>query len=150
MAGLVLTGKILLLLNKCSSKQSDRRVSLLLYLIPFSPTRTNLPHIDTLWSFPSASPPPSLSPVPASSPGQQQRSGVPALPGPSEGVPGPAGGPGAAGPHALPPRERALQPHHHVRAGVVAEHAEEAGLVGVGGDPRGGQFQHAVPQAGVN
>ena len=75
---------------------------------------------------------------------------MPALPGPSKGVPGPAGGPGAARPSALPPRERALQPHDHVRAGVVAEHAEETGPVGVCGDPRGGQFQHAVPQAGVN
>lgn len=82
-------------------------------------------------------------------PGQQQRSGVPALPGLSEGVPGPAGGPGAAGPRPLPPRERPLQPDHYVRAGVVPQHPEEAGSAGGRGLQGGGQLQHAVPQAGV-
>lgn len=82
-------------------------------------------------------------------PGQQQRCSVPALPGPTEGVPGPAGGPGAAGPGTLPARERPVQPDHHVRAGVVPQPPEEAGAAGGRGLPRGGQFQHAVPQTGL-
>lgn len=49
-----------------------------------------------------------------------------AVPGTFEGVPGPAGGPGEAGPCALPPRERPLQPDQHVRAGVFSQHPEEA------------------------
>uniref|UniRef100_A0A8C6P8H7 Trafficking protein particle complex subunit 12 n=1 Tax=Nothobranchius furzeri TaxID=105023 RepID=A0A8C6P8H7_NOTFU len=81
---------------------------------------------------------------------QQQRSGLPPIPGPAEGVPGSAGGPGAAGPRPLPPRERALQPDHHVRAGVVPEHAEETGVVGGRGLPGGRQLQHAVPQTGLD
>jgi len=88
-------------------------------------------------------------PAPSALLGQQQRGGLPALSGPPEGVPGPAGGPGAAGPGALPPRERPLQPDHHVRAGVVPQHAEEAGAAGGRGVPRGGQLQHAVPQTGL-
>lgn len=83
------------------------------------------------------------------SPGQQQCSGVPAVPGPPEGVPGPAGRIGAAGPRTLPPRERPLQPNHYVRAGVVSQHPEEAGPAGGRGLPGGGQLQHTVPQIGV-
>lgn len=82
-------------------------------------------------------------------PGQQQRSSVPAVPGPSKGVPRPARGSGAAGPRALPPRERPLQPDHYVRAGVVSQHPEEAGSAGGRGLPGGGQLQHTVPQTGV-
>ncbi|XP_069573556.1 trafficking protein particle complex subunit 12 isoform X3 [Brachyistius frenatus] len=44
----------------------------------------------------------------------KQCSSVLALPGTTEGVLGPAGGPGAAGPHAVPARERPLQPDHYV------------------------------------
>ena len=73
-------------------------------------------------------------------PGQQQRGGVPPLPGPSERVPAAAGEHGAAGPGALPARERPLQPYHHVRAGVVPQHPEEAGAAGGGGLSRGGQL----------
>lgn len=91
----------------------------------------------------------SLVSVPSPSQGQQQRSGVPALPGPAEGVSGPAGGPGAAGPGALPPRERPVQPHHHVRAGVLAQHPEETGPAGGRGLPRGGQLQCSVSQTGL-
>lgn len=71
---------------------------------------------------------------------------MPAVPGPAKGVPGPAGGPGAAGPGAVPPRERPLQPDHHVRAGVLSQHPEEAAAAGGRGPPRGRQLQHAVPQ----
>lgn len=46
--------------------------------------------------------------------GKQQRSGVLTLSGPTKGVPGSAGEPGAAGSCTLPARERALQPDHHV------------------------------------
>lgn len=74
---------------------------------------------------------------------------MPALSRPSEGVPGPAGGPGAAGPRTLPPRERPLQPDHYVRAGVVSQHPEEAGSAGGRGLPGGGQLQHTVPQTSV-
>lgn len=69
--------------------------------------------------------------------------------GPAEGVPGPAGEPGAQGPRAVPARERAVQPHHHVRAGVVPQHAEEAGSAGGHGLSRRRQLQHPVPQARV-
>lgn len=69
--------------------------------------------------------------------------------GKAEGVPGPAGEPGAQGPGAVPARERALQPHHHVRAGVVPQHAEEAGSAGGRGLSRRRQLQHPVPQAGM-
>jgi len=82
-------------------------------------------------------------------PGQQQRSGLPALPGPAEGVLGPAGGPGTAGPHPVPPRECPLQPDHDVRAGVITQHAEEAGAAGGRGLQGGRQLQHAVPQTGL-
>lgn len=82
-------------------------------------------------------------------PGQQQRSRVPPLPGPAEGVPGPAGGPGAAGPCPLSARKRPLQPDHHVWAGVISQHAEEAGAAGRRGLPRRRQLQHSVPQTGV-
>lgn len=68
---------------------------------------------------------------------------------PSEGVPGPAGGPGAARPRVLPPRERPLQPDHYVRAGVVPQHPEEAGSAGGRGLPGGGQLQHTVSQTGL-
>lgn len=91
----------------------------------------------------------SLPPPRRTFPGQQQRSGVPAVSRPSEGVAGPAGGPGAAGPCTLPPRERPLQPDHYVRAGVVSQHPEEAGSAGGRGLPGGGQLQHTVPQTGV-
>lgn len=74
---------------------------------------------------------------------------MPVVPGPSEGVPEPAGGPGAAGLCPVPPGERPLQPHHHVRAGVVPLHPEETGPAGVSGLPRGRQLQHTVPQTGV-
>lgn len=67
----------------------------------------------------------------------------------SEGVPGPAGRPGAAGPCTLPPRERPLQSNHYVRAGVISQHPEEAGSAGGRGLPGGGQLQHTVPQTGV-
>lgn len=82
-------------------------------------------------------------------PGQQQRSSVLAVPGPFEGVPGPARGSGAAGPRALPPRERPLQPDHYVRTGVVSQHPEEAGSAGGRGLSGGGQLQHTVPQTGL-
>lgn len=60
--------------------------------------------------------------------------------GPSEGVSGSAGEPGAAGPCTLPARERALQPDHHVRAGVLTQHAEETGSAGGRGRARGRQL----------
>lgn len=72
--------------------------------------------------------------------GQQQCSCVFALPGPLEGVPGPARGSGAAGPRSLPPRERPLQLDHYVRAGVVSQHPEEAGSAGGRGLQGGGQL----------
>lgn len=81
--------------------------------------------------------------------GQQQRSRVPAISWPSEGVLGPAGGPGAAGPHALPARERPLQPDHHVRAGIISQYPKEAGSAGGRGVPGRRQLQHPVPQTGI-
>lgn len=74
---------------------------------------------------------------------------MPPLPGPAEGVAGPAGGPGAAGPRPLPARKRPVQSDHHVRAGVVSQHAEEAGAAGRCGLQRRRQLQHTVPQTGV-
>ncbi|XP_029794226.1 trafficking protein particle complex subunit 12 isoform X4 [Suricata suricatta] len=67
----------------------------------------------------------------------------------TQGLPPAAGGHGAAGPHALPARERAFQPDHHVRAGVVTQRAEEAGPARGRGQQGRGQLQHAVPQAGL-
>lgn len=62
--------------------------------------------------------------------GEQQCRSVLTLFGPPEGVPGSAGEPGAAGPCILPTRERAVQPDHHVRAGIFTQHAEETGSAG--------------------
>lgn len=81
--------------------------------------------------------------------GEQQRSSVLTLLGPPKGVPGSAGEPGAAGPCALPARECAFQLDHHVRTGIVTQHAEETGSAGGCGQARGRQLQHAVPQTGV-
>lgn len=84
-----------------------------------------------------------------SSLGQQQFGGVSALPGQTQGLPPAAGGHGPAGPQAAPARERALQPDHHVRAGVLPQRAEKA-VPARGGRRQGrGQLQHTVPQAGL-
>lgn len=81
--------------------------------------------------------------------GQQQCRRVSALPRPSEGVPGSAGRPGAAGPVPLSPRERSVQLDHYVRAGILPQHPEKAGSAGGRGLSGGGQFQHTMPEIGV-
>lgn len=81
--------------------------------------------------------------------GQQQRRRVSPLCGPSEGVPGPAGRPGATGPFTLSARERPLQSHHYVRTGIISQHPEETGSVGGSGLQRGGQLQHTMPKINV-
>lgn len=81
--------------------------------------------------------------------GQQQCGSVSALPRQAQGLPAAAGGHGAAGPPALPARERALQSDHHVRAGVLPQYAEEAGPARRCRQQRRRQLQHTMPQAGL-
>lgn len=73
-------------------------------------------------------------------PGKQQRCRVSAVFGEAEGVPGSAGESGAQRPGAVLTRERAFQPHHNVRAGVLAQHAKETGSARSRSLPRGRQL----------